>query len=603
MALPIKTFYEVIMEIKIRTFYSWPAPVMFSWLFTATLFITFVFAIPPGIQNYGNTCFLNSAIQILRSFPSVRFQLLDSAVQVRVLEYLKNHKFEYEESKQTVAHQNEIEQPLKELLNNQKATHPIALQRDLEISNGNKTEEEIKKIIRNAEEILENDPELNEYRNALKEGALLREISLQKIDIYRQHEVLKYLMQIFLILESHDNARNSVELSAQFYQLEDESSPDASLVDAKENLNRSLPGVISSLRVCFSTSDRMAAHTQASASEFFLFAISAMRTVTDLFKSHQVLRPFLTTEDANVSLEEILVRDDKLEDIKQAIPEVLLIDINHISLDDRKVSCSFSYKTVLRMNDVVYHLIAVIIHQGSKIGGHYYSYAKTEDPVRPWILFNDTIVDQVIEKKLFNEESKAHFFVFAREDKVGLLSPVSHWSALVTDEEYLFHTRDLLISEVESAKTDATLLEINRRCQVMKENEPQIQQLEKDFLDKLATSSQNNLFGLDLYSFISNLGPSGDNPFSLLHNSGKKQKKKKKKKPVVSSEIDFSIVEEIDEFQGGFADFPDSVGASIDLDGVRSSQIGIGRPRSRQDFEKEHGYNGDDENVAKRKPQ
>jgi ubiquitin C-terminal hydrolase len=100
------------------------------------------------------------------------------------------------------------------------------------------------------------------------------------------------------------------------------------------------------------------------------------------------------------------------------LPDILIIDLKRFNFNNRKIHTIVDVplnnldlsKYVIGYNkeNNIYDLYAICNHSGSCMGGHYYAYVKTASG--KWIMFNDTIVKEISEKQLISEKSYCFFF-------------------------------------------------------------------------------------------------------------------------------------------------------------------------------------------------
>jgi len=101
-----------------------------------------------------------------------------------------------------------------------------------------------------------------------------------------------------------------------------------------------------------------------------------------------------------------------------SLPDILIVDLKRFTHDNRKIHTIVNvpltninlnkYIIGYNKNDSIYDLYAICNHSGSTWGGHYFAYIKTAN--NKWMMFNDTIVKEISENKLITEKSYCFFF-------------------------------------------------------------------------------------------------------------------------------------------------------------------------------------------------
>jgi len=101
-----------------------------------------------------------------------------------------------------------------------------------------------------------------------------------------------------------------------------------------------------------------------------------------------------------------------------SLPQILIIDIKRYNFTGKKLqnyidipleNASFSkYINGYNPASYVYDLYGICNHSGGTAGGHYTSYVKTENG--KWYEFNDTIVREINENKLISNKSYCFFY-------------------------------------------------------------------------------------------------------------------------------------------------------------------------------------------------
>lgn len=101
-----------------------------------------------------------------------------------------------------------------------------------------------------------------------------------------------------------------------------------------------------------------------------------------------------------------------------SLPEILIVDLKRFTHDNRKIHTIVNvpltninlnkYIIGYNKNNCLYDLYAICNHSGSTWGGHYFAYIKTAN--NKWMMFNDTVVKEVPENKLITEKSYCFFF-------------------------------------------------------------------------------------------------------------------------------------------------------------------------------------------------
>lgn len=101
-----------------------------------------------------------------------------------------------------------------------------------------------------------------------------------------------------------------------------------------------------------------------------------------------------------------------------SLPEILIIDLKRFTRYNKKintlittplVNVDFSkYVIGYNNNNYIYELYGICNHSGSCFGGHYYAYVKTAS--NKWVSFNDMIVKEVLEKDLITNKSYCFFY-------------------------------------------------------------------------------------------------------------------------------------------------------------------------------------------------
>ena len=101
-----------------------------------------------------------------------------------------------------------------------------------------------------------------------------------------------------------------------------------------------------------------------------------------------------------------------------SLPDILIIDLKRFTNTNKKIHTIVDVplnnldlsKYIIGYNkrNCLYDLYAICNHSGSALGGHYFAYIKTAS--NKWMVFNDTIVKEVPENKLITEKSYCFFF-------------------------------------------------------------------------------------------------------------------------------------------------------------------------------------------------
>jgi len=115
------------------------------------------------------------------------------------------------------------------------------------------------------------------------------------------------------------------------------------------------------------------------------------------------------------------------EEVKKSIkfwnfPEILILNLNRfnnnnqkintlVNLDINKINLS-NYVLGYNKESFIYEIFGICNHSGNCFGGHYYSYIKNNNK---WFNFNDTNVSEISESKLIT--NKAYMFFFKKIKK------------------------------------------------------------------------------------------------------------------------------------------------------------------------------------------
>lgn len=101
-----------------------------------------------------------------------------------------------------------------------------------------------------------------------------------------------------------------------------------------------------------------------------------------------------------------------------SLPDILIVDLKRFTNTNKKIHTIVDIplnnlnlsKYIIGYNkgNCLYDLYAICNHSGSSQGGHYFAYIKTAS--NKWMIFNDTIVKEVPENKLITEKSYCFFF-------------------------------------------------------------------------------------------------------------------------------------------------------------------------------------------------
>tara|TARA_Y100000992_G_scaffold302444_1_gene276624 strand:- start:141 stop:1172 length:1032 start_codon:yes stop_codon:yes gene_type:complete len=116
------------------------------------------------------------------------------------------------------------------------------------------------------------------------------------------------------------------------------------------------------------------------------------------------------------------------EEVKKSIkfwnfPEILILNLNRFNNNNQKINTLVNLdinnldlsKYVLGYNkeSFIYEVFGICNHSGNCFGGHYYSYIKNNNK---WFIFNDTNVSEISENKLIT--NKAYMFFFKKIKKL-----------------------------------------------------------------------------------------------------------------------------------------------------------------------------------------
>lgn len=405
-----------------------------------TLLVCFVSAVfgsdlkYPGLPNNNQSCFINVAVQLVRSVPFLKNALLNDTNSRLLLKSILSGQSSYQKQLKERDVLDSKLQSLNQLLNSKKNTHKatIALN-NLEAGNVQLSSEQIEDFKKSCRRVLENDADLQAVRKQVEAITEEKRPILKFLDDYNQKRLLLSLAKIIYILEE-PIPKTSEALSATKPHILRMELSQINANDYEVEVRNILMKLQDEIRSLFSNAD---IGEQGSATELFEFIINAFDLLFPASVNFGRLNPVLSEDDLNTTLRlsEILERDEMKEVVFQNAPAMVLVELVHPY--DEKVPVSIQLEHVLSVDQNDYFLMGIVSHTGENGVGHLFCHIKNVKRPNVWTFFDDE--EEPLDEnhiRLLHHDGNFQSFLYVKREEILKYFGVD-WTTLVYDREYL----------------------------------------------------------------------------------------------------------------------------------------------------------------------
>lgn len=411
---------------------------------------------PPSLPaSRSNACFMNAALQLLFSIPTVRDAVLEPSNFPPLTNFLMNNMDEFK--KQEMIAQQAIKE-ISELHNSlveAKDKHPAMKKARMQMMKM-LTEEERIETIKKAEEFADNDVTIVRIKHRIDDLMIKASLSMEFVKKFKRNQVLLILQMIFIAMELqlsnnlHDikgfslmfitlwatddpvaiSIKSCLESIETFVILDFDPLSESILANRISTIQTAVHSLIPKLQDMMLNKFILSGLSASDSSYFLSFLLDSFQEISAL---SDIRNAFIAGADP------LLLPDDVTKMMK--ISELLKTSIESPFLYISYIDCSFAIESVIKTSSFVYHLMAMMIHSTTEPIATLY---KTTDPDLPWMLCKDDFVTKISEETMLKINGRAVFFLYIRQDYLLEFYRIDSWISIVTDIEFLSaHDSDL----------------------------------------------------------------------------------------------------------------------------------------------------------------